>query len=448
MKRVAIVGMGFGGLSAARALAGPGVELILVDRQNFHLFTPLLYQVATGSQELESIVYPLRDIIREWRETRFRLAEVHSIDLNGKQLHTSQGTIAYDYLILSPGSVPNFLGIDSVRQHAFVLKDLADGVRLRNHVLRAFEMALEVRDPQERRGLLTFVIVGGGPTGVEFAGALAELVKLELRRDYSELGRDEVRVILVEAQDSLLGPYPRPLGAYAAARLESMGVEVRLQTRVVSAAPEAVMLADGQTIPTHTLIWSTGVRAEPIAQHLDGAATRGGRIEVAPDLSLPGHPEVFLVGDSAYVEQDGRPLPQMAPVAVQQGQHAARSILVRERGQTPSAFRYRDRGMMAVVGRGKAVASLFGVKFRGFLAWLVWLGFHLIALIGFRNRVIVLVNWVNDYLFFGRKLRLITEASRAESLPEVAAERPIAEDPAAPALVEGALEPSSGPLKG
>ncbi len=424
------------GSSAARALAGQGVELILVDRQNFHLFTPLLYQVATGSQEQESIVYPLRDIIREWRETRFRLADVHSIDLDEQLLHTSQGTIAYDYLVLSPGSVPNFLGIDSVRQHAFVLKDLADGVRLRNHVLRAFELALEARDPAERQGLLTFVIVGGGPTGVEFAGALAELVRLELRRDYSELGRDEVRVVLVEALDTLLGPYPRSLGVYAAARLESMGVEVRLQTKVVGAAPDKVMLADGQTIPTHTLIWSTGVQAEPLAGNLDGVTARGGRIEVAADLSLPGHPEVYLIGDSAFVEQDGRPLPQMAPVAVQQGEHAARSILARERGRVAPAFRYRDKGMMAVVGRGKAVASLFGLKFRGFLAWLVWLGFHLIALIGFRNRVVVLVNWVNDYLFFGRKLRLITESSQADPIGEPVPDREIAVDPDETARVE------------
>jgi NADH:quinone reductase (non-electrogenic) len=414
MKRVAVVGMGFGGLSAARTLAGQGVELILVDRQNFHLFTPLLYQVATGSQELESIVYPLRDIIRDWRQTRFRLAEVHGVDLGQKVLHTSQGSLPYDYLILSPGSVPNFLGIDSVKAHAFVLKDLADGVRLRNHVLRAFELALEAREPDERRGLLTFVIVGGGPTGVEFAGALAELVRLELRRDYAELGRDEVQVVLVEASDSLLGAYPRALGAYAAARLESMGVAVRLQTRVVGAEPDRVLLAEGQAILTHTLIWSTGVRAESLARDLPEIVMRGGRVEVAADLSLPGHPEVFLIGDSAYVEQDGRPLPQMAPVAVQQGQHAARAILAAEAGRAREPFHYRDRGMMAVVGRGKAVASLFGWKFRGFLAWLVWLGFHLIALIGFRNRIVVMVNWIDDYLFFGRKLRLITEASRPE----------------------------------
>lgn len=408
MKRVVIVGLGFGGLSAARALAGRGVELVLVDRQNFHLFTPLLYQVATGSQEQESIVYPLRDIIRDWPHTRFRLAEVQDIDVDQRDLHTDQGTISYDELILSPGSVTNFLGMASVEEHGFVLKALTDGVSLRNHILKAFEQALEVRDPAERRALLTFVIVGGGPTGVEFAGALAELVKLELRRDYAELSREDVRVIQIEALDTLLAPFPRPLGAYAAARLERMGVEVRLGTRVVGATANAVQLEGGESVPCATLFWSAGVKGEPIVHQLPVDLKRGDRVVVEPDLSLRGHPEVFLIGDAAYVEQDGKPLPQMAPVAIQQGEHAATVILSREKGQPPMPFRYRDKGMMAVVGRGKAVATLFGLNFKGFVAWLVWLGFHLISLIGFRNRVIVLVNWVFDYLFFGRKLRLIT----------------------------------------
>jgi NADH dehydrogenase len=412
MKRVAIVGLGFGGLSAARALAGKGVELILVDRHNFHLFTPLLYQVATGSQEQESIVYPLRDIIRDWPQTRFRLAEAQSIDFDGRVLHTDQGRITYDALILAPGSVPNFLGLDTAQQHAFVLNDLSDGVRLRNHILRAFETALDTRDPERRSALLTFVIVGGGPTGVEFAGALAELVKLELRKDYAELSRDDVHIIQIEALDTLLGPFPHPLGAYTVARLERMGVEVRLNTKVVGASEDSVTLESGEVIHTSTLVWSTGVKGEALVGQLPGEVVRGDRLVVQPDLSLDGHPDVFLIGDSAYVEQDGRPLPQMAPVAIQQGEHAARVILDRLRGDAARPFRFRDKGMMAVVGRGKAVATLFGINFKGFLAWLVWLGFHLISLIGFRNRVIVLVNWVFDYLFFGRKLRLITEATR------------------------------------
>ncbi len=408
MKRVVIVGLGFGGLSAARALAGRGMELVLVDRQNFHLFTPLLYQVATGSQEQESIVYPLRDIIRDWQHTRFRLAEVREIDLGERILHTDQGTISYDELILSPGSVPNFLGLESVKQYAYALKYLTDGVSLRNHILGAFEQALEVRDPEQRRALLTFVIVGGGPTGVEFAGALAELVKLELWRDYAELSREDVRIIQIEALDTLLAPFPRPLGVYAAARLERMGVEVRLNARVVGATQNSVELEGGESIPSSTLFWSTGVKAEPLVHQLPVEPVRGDRIPLAPDLSLAGHPEVFVIGDSAYVEKDGQPLPQMAPVAIQQGEYVAGVILARKEGEVPAPFRYRDKGMMAVVGRGKAVATLFGLNFKGFLAWLVWLGFHLISLIGFRNRVVVLVNWINDYLFFGRKLRLIT----------------------------------------
>jgi NADH dehydrogenase len=411
MKRVVIVGMGFGGLSAARALAGKDVELVLVDRQNFHLFTPLLYQVATGSQEQESIVYPLRDIIRDWPNTKFRLAEVRTIDFGDRSLHTNQGTINYDDLILAPGSVPTFMGLDSVEEHAFVLNYLSDGVTLRNHILQSFERALEEKDPEERRALLTFVIVGGGPTGVEFAGALAELVKLELRRDYAELSRDDVRIILIEALDTLLAPFPRPLGAYASGRLERMGVDVRLNTRVTGASPDAAELEGGVTIPTATILWSAGVKGEPLVHQIPVAPVRGDRIPVRPDLTLEGHPEAFLVGDASYVEQDGQPLPQMAQIAIQEGRYAAEVILRRMNGQAQAPFVYKDKGMMAVVGRGKAVSHLFGINFKGLLAWLVWLGFHLIVLIGFRNRVIVMINWINDYVFFGRKLRLITGAS-------------------------------------
>jgi NADH dehydrogenase len=429
MKRVVVVGLGFGGLSAARTLAGRGVELVLVDRQNFHLFTPLLYQVATGSQEQESIVYPLRDIIRDWPDTRFRLAEVRDIDLGARELHTDQGTIRYDELILAPGSVPNFLGLKSVEDNAFALKYLSDGGVLRNHILKAFEQALETRDPELRRALLTFVIVGGGPTGVEFTGALAELVKLELRRDYAELSKDDVRIIQIEALETLLAPFPRPLGAYAAARLERMGVDVRLNTRVVGASPDSVLLEGRNSISARTLIWSTGVKGEPLVHRLPVEPVRGDRIAVEPDLSLRGHPEAFLIGDSAYVEQGGKPLPQMAPVAVQEGEHAARVIIARLQGKTLAPFKYRDKGMMAVVGRGKAVATLFGLNFKGFMAWLVWLGFHLIALIGFRNRVVVLVNWIFDYLFFGRKLRLITAETDPTPLDRGNPDREIAGNP-------------------
>lgn len=409
MDRVVIVGVGFGGLQAARDLAGRGAELVLVNRNNFHTFTPLLYQVATGSQEQESIVYPLRDIIRDWPDTKFRLAEVQRVDLEHQLLETDHGPIAYDYLILAPGSVPAYFGMESIRRWAYPLKDLGEAVQLRNRILSAFEQALDEPDHDVRRALLTFVIVGGGPTGIEFAGALAELVHLELRRDYAELAREEVRVILLEASSRLLGVFPAPLGEYAVARLERMGVEVRLGSKVIGAERDKVLLAEADPIPTFTLFWSTGVEGEPLDFEPEILRVHGGRLAVEPDLSLPGHPEVFAIGDLAYVEQDGAALPQMAPVAIQEGAHAARSVLARLRGQAAKPFHFRDKGMMAVIGRGKAVATLFGLNFRGFLAWLVWLGFHLISLIGFRNRVVVLVNWVTDYFLFARKIRLITQ---------------------------------------
>ena len=413
MDRVVILGVGFGGLQAARDLAGQGVELVLVNRHNFHLFTPLLYQVATGSQEQESIVYPLRDIIRDWPDTKFRLAEVIRVDLEHQLLETDHGPIAYDYLILAPGSVPSYFGMESIQRWAYPLKDLEDAVQLRNRILRAFERALDEPDPDVRRALLTFVIVGGGPTGIEFAGALAELVRLELRRDYGELSREQVRVILLEASSRLLGVFPEPLGKYAAARLERMGVEVRLEARVTGAEVDKVLLDGSDPIPTFTLFWSTGVEGQPLGFEPGVARVHGGRLAVEPDLSLPGHPEVFAVGDLAYVEQQGVALPQMAPVAIQEGAHAARAVRARLQGRAVKPFHFRDKGMMAVIGRGKAVATLFGLNFKGFLAWLVWLGFHLISLIGFRNRVVVLVNWVTDYFLFARKLRLITQQERS-----------------------------------
>ncbi len=408
MKRVAIVGMGFAGLQAARGLAGRGLELVLLDRNNYHLFTALLYQVATASVEPESIVYPIREITRRWPDTRFRMTNVLSIDLDRRDLHTPQGAIGYDYLVLAPGSVTNFLSMPSVTEHAFPLKDLSDASSLRNHVLRAFEDAAQEPDASRREGLLTFVVVGGGPTGVEYAGALAELVRWELRKDHPRLSDEEVRIILLEALDRLLVAFPERLSEYALQRLKGMGIDVLLNSRVVRASKDRVHLEDGSAIGTRTLVWTAGIRAEPLAASLPGASGPGGTILVEPDLTLPGHSEVYVVGDAAYVEQDGRRLPQMAPVAIQEGQYCARAILARERGEDIGPFQYRDRGMMAVVGRGKAVATILGISFGGFVAWLIWIALHLVLLIGFRNRLVVLINWASDYLLFDRKLRIIT----------------------------------------
>ncbi|HXE97039.1 MAG TPA: NAD(P)/FAD-dependent oxidoreductase [Dongiaceae bacterium] len=413
-KRIVIIGMGFGGIRAARVLAGRGHDVLLVDRNNYHLFQPLLYQVATAGLEQESIAHSVRAMARRWPGTRFHLSEVSAVDLENRQLMTDQGRIPYDYLVIGAGSVTNYFGLESVERHSFDLKELADGETLRNHILTAFERAVNEPDPSRKRALMTFVIVGGGPTGVEFAGALIELVHFVLAKDYPELSTHAARVVLVEAGDRLLASMPEKLQTYTLKKLRSMSVEVLLNARVVDAGPERVIMHDGAVIPSHTLFWSAGVKAAPLAAALDVLPRGGGRIPVEPDLTIPGHPEVFVIGDMAYLEQDGSALPMIAPVAMQMGTHSGRVILAREAGTTLPPFRYRDKGSMATIGRNAAVASAFGMNFRGYPAWLVWLLLHLYYLIGFRNRIVVMLNWVWYYWFHERQVRLITrrEAGR------------------------------------
>lgn len=413
-KRVVIVGMGFGGIRAARVLAGRGHDIVLVDRNNYHLFQPLLYQVATAGLEQESIAHSVRAMARNWPGTRFHLAEVTGIDIEGHEVLTDQKPIPYDYLVIGAGSVTNFFGLESVERHSFDLKELADGETLRNHILTAFERAVNEPDHARKRALMTFVIVGGGPTGVEFAGALVELIQFVLAKDYPELSTHAARVVLVEATDTLLAAMPEKLRIYTLRKLRSMSVEVLLNARVVDAGPERVILHDGAVIPAHTLFWSAGVKAAPLAAALGMPPKTGGRITVEPDLTLPGHPEVFVIGDMAYLEQDGAALPMTAPVAMQMGIYAGRAILAREAGTNLSPFRYRDKGSMATIGRNAAVASAFGLNFRGYLAWLVWLLLHLYYLIGFRNRIVVMLNWVWYYWFHERQVRLITKRENGQ----------------------------------
>jgi len=410
-KRVVIVGMGFGGIRAARVLAGKGNEIVLVDRNNYHLFQPLLYQVATAGLEQESIAHSVRAMARHWPGTRFHLSEVSAVDLETRQIRTDQGPVSYDYLIIGAGSVTNYFALESVERHAFDLKELSDGERLRNHILTAFERAVNEPDPARKRALMTFIIVGGGPTGVEFAGALIELVHFVLAKDYPELSIHAARVVLVEATDKLLASMPEKLRVYTLRKLRRMSVEVLLNARVVDAGPERVVLHDGAVIPAHTLFWSAGVKAAPLASALDVAAKEGGRIPVTAELTLPGHAEIYVIGDMAYLEQDGAALPMTAPVAMQMGVYAGKSILAREAGASLPPFRYRDKGSMATIGRNAAVASAFGMNFRGYLAWLVWLLLHLYYLIGFRNRIVVMLNWVWYYWFHERQVRLITRRS-------------------------------------
>jgi NADH dehydrogenase len=410
--------MGFGGIHAARILAGQGLEVLLVDRNNYHLFQPLLYQVATAGLEQESIAYSVRAMARYWPGTRFHLSEVSGFDLTARTVFTEQGPLPYDYLVIGAGSVTNYFGQSAVERHAFDLKELADGETLRNHILTAFERAVNEADPARRRALMTFVIVGGGPTGVEFAGALIELVNFVLAKDYPELRVDAARVVLVEAGDRLLTAMPAELQAYTLKKLRRMSVEVLLHARVVDAGPERVIMHDGAIIPAHTLFWSAGVKAAPLAATLGVAAQAGGRIVVQPDLTLPAHPEVFVIGDMAWLEQDGAALPMTAPVAMQMGRYAGKAILAREQGTSLPPFCYHDRGSMATIGRNAAVASAFGLHFRGYLAWLVWLLLHLYYLIGFRNRIVVMLNWVWYYWFHERKVRLITKRQESASTGE------------------------------
>lgn len=408
MKRVVIVGMGFGGIRAARELAGQGLEVLMLDRNNYHLFQPLLYQVATAALEQESIAYPIRAMARRWPETRFRLAEVCGVDLDGKRVMTSEGPIGYDYLIVSAGSATNFFGMESIERHAYDLKRLEHAETLRNQILGLFERAVKEHDPERRRAMLTFVIVGGGPTGVEFAGSLVELVRYVLVKDYPELSITECRVMLVEASDKILASQPENLRKYAVDRLRRMGVEVLLSTAVKDAAPEHVVFGDGTVVPTHTLFWSAGVKAAPLAGVLDLPKAGGGRIKVKPDLTVEGRPEVYVVGDMAWCEQDGAILPMVAPVAMQMGTYAGKAILARQVDRELPPFRYRDKGSMATIGRSSAVASAFGFNLTGYFAWAAWLLLHLMYLVGFRNRILVIMNWAWYYLFHERQVRLIT----------------------------------------
>ncbi len=412
-KRVVIAGMGFGGLRAAKVLAEKDHELIMIDRNNYHLFQPLLYQVATAGLEQEAIAYPLRSLTRRWQGASFLLAEISGIDLVGKCVLTDVGEVPYDYLIVAAGSRTNFFGMESVAAHAFDLKRLDQAEDLRNHILLMFEQASREPDPQRRSALLTFVIVGGGPTGVEFAGALRELILYVLLQDHPGLSVAETRIVLVEAADSLLTAMPADLQQYACRKLDSMGVEVLLENRVVGATAESVELHGGTVIASHTLFWSAGVAAAELAGYLRGVELgASGRVVVQPDLTIKGYSDVFVVGDMAFCLDKGVPLPMMAPVASQQGYYAARTILARERGSSMPPFRYVDKGAMATIGRSAAVAVAAGFRFRGYIAWLAWLLLHLYYLIGFRNRLVVMMNWTYAYLFHERQVRLITAKKR------------------------------------
>lgn len=405
---VVIVGAGFGGLNAARALRRAPVQVVLLDRNNYHLFQPLLYQVATAGLEPEEIAKPARAILRGQKNFDFRLVEVTRVDFAARRLETSDGHIAYDYLVLAPGGETNFFGLESMQRNGLGLKDIPDAIGIRNRVLTCFEKAMLESDPEKRRALLTFIVVGGGPTGVEMAGALSELIRLVLVKDYPRLNIKDVRILLLEATDKLLAAMPERLREAAAKTLWRKWIEVRFSAQVADYDGRQIRLKSGEVIPAQTVIWAAGVRATPLNSTLGLPLGRQGRIAVEPTLQVPGHPEVFIIGDAAYREQDGEPLPMVAPVAIQMGQSVARNIVRQLRDKPLEPFQYKDQGTLATIGRNAAVANVYGIQATGFLAWVMWLGIHIIQLIGFRNKLFVLINWAWDYFFYERAARLIT----------------------------------------
>ncbi|OGP85014.1 MAG: pyridine nucleotide-disulfide oxidoreductase [Deltaproteobacteria bacterium RBG_16_58_17] len=405
--RVVVIGAGFGGLWAARNLAKQPVEVLVVDRNNYHTFLALLYQVAAAELEAEDIAYPVRSIISNFPNIDFVLAHARRIDLQNRVIETDGEAISYDYLILATGSITHSFGIPGVEAHAYCLKTLEEAVALKNHIICCFEGAARETDEVKRKALLTFVIVGGGATGVEYAGALSELVRGPLVRDYRTIDFRDVRIVILEAADSLVANMPASVRDYTLERLKKMGVDVLLGAKVLEVAPDTVILSGQDHISTRTVVWTAGVKGELIA-NLSGLATeRGGRVPVLPTLQAPGHPEIYVVGDMASISENGRVLPMVAQVAIQSAIAAAQNILRQIEGKALQPFRYRDRGAMIAIGRNTAGVAIGSRTYTGFFAWILWLVIHLFNLIGFRNRMMVLINWAWDYLLYERAVRFV-----------------------------------------
>jgi len=404
---VVIVGAGFAGLRAARGLAEVDVEVVVVDRHNYHTFYPLLYQIGAAEIEPAEICYPVRKILRGQDNATFRMGTVRDVDRDRGAIRHPGGWLEYDHLILATGSDPEFFGTEGAEEHAFPLREIGHGLQLRNHVLGRFERA-EGSTHSDEPGLLEFTVVGGGPTGVEFAGALAELVQGPIRKDYPTVRARGVSIALLEGRDRLLPSLPAELSGYARRRLETMGVEVRLDSFVERVDATGVDLADGSRRDSQTVVWTAGVRGSPEAGDWGLPVAGDGRVTVEDTLQVPGHPDVQVTGDLArYTDEDGNPLPMVAPVAMQQGDHAAENVRRLLRGDPAEPFDYRDPGMLATIGRNHAIADLGRFRFTGFPAWLVWVIVHIAKLIGFRNRVLVLLNWAWDYVTYERFARLI-----------------------------------------
>src|SRR5213592_4549192 len=414
---VIIIGAGFGGLQAAKKLGRKNVRITVIDRTNYHLFQPLLYQVATAALSPADIAAPVRSVLSKCKNIEVILAEVKSVDVDAKKIKTADMEIGYDFLILATGARHSYFGHNEWEKLAPGLKSLEDAVELRRRILLAFEFAEKTTDEAARRAAMNFVIIGGGPTGVEMAGAITEISRYTLARDFRHIDPSQARVILIEGAPCLLAAYPPDLSESARKQLLKLGVEVRTNARATNVTEEGVQV-DGELIACRVKIWAAGNIATCGGKTLSVPVDRVGRVIVNDDLSIPGHPEVQVIGDLAnFSHQTGEPLPGVSPVAMQQGRHAARNILRMIRGEKPQPFRYFDKGSMATIGRNKAVADLKFFHLSGLPAWLAWLFVHIIFLVGFRNRLLVLIQWAWAYLTFDKGARLITRNFQSEHRP-------------------------------
>ena len=403
---VVIVGGGFAGLRAARALRRAPVDVTLLDRRNHHVFQPLLYQVATAGLSAPEIAAPLRSILRRQPNVAVLMAEVVSVDVSRRVVVLSDGEMPYDYLILATGATHSYFGHDAWARHAPGLKSIEDALEIRRRLFVAFERAERETDASARRVWLTFLVVGGGPTGVELAGTVAEIARHTLAREFRRIDPSQARVVLLEGTDRVLPPYPPGLSQKARQQLEGLGVEVRTSALVTGIDEGGVWLG-AERLAARTVLWAAGVTASPVGRSLGAAMDRAGRVRVEKDLTLPGKPEVFVAGDLALFEQDGRPVPGVAPAAMQMGRHAARNVRRSLAGQPLLPFRYVDKGSLATIGRRAAVADFGRIRLWGFPAWMAWLSIHIFFLIGFRNRLVVLLDWARAYVSYQRSARLI-----------------------------------------
>jgi NADH:quinone reductase (non-electrogenic) len=416
--QVVIVGAGFGGLEAAKKLACEDVRVTVIDRTNYHLFQPLLYQVATAALSPADIAAPIRAVLSKCKNIEVMLAEVQSVDAEEKKVKMSDGAeLNYDFLLIATGARHSYFGHDGWEKLAPGLKSLEDAIEVRRRLLMAFEYAERITDEAARKAAMTFVIIGGGPTGVEMAGAIAEIARYTLAKDFRHIDPSQARVILIEGEPRLLAAFPEDLSASALKQLVDLGVEVHTSARATNLTEAGVQVGN-EFIPCRVKIWAAGNNASFVGKALGVAVDRVGRVVVNDDLTIPGHPEVQVIGDLAnFSHQTGEPLPGLSPVAMQQGRHAARNILAMIKGHRPRHFRYWDKGTLATIGRNKAVADLRFVHLSGLPAWLAWLFVHIFFLVGFRNRLLVLFQWAWAYLTFDKGARLITRNFQAEQRP-------------------------------